>query len=60
MDRVLFFSLFVKNLNPRLLKNSYEQLEFGVVPPYSELIMKLQDEHDGVTEYELVYKTPYS
>jgi hypothetical protein len=59
LDRIFFFSPFIKNLNSDLVAKNYEQLELGLVPPYTKTIMKLQDEHDNVAEYMLEYLTPY-
>lgn len=59
LDRILFFSPFIKNLNNDLVEAQYEQLELGLVPPYSKMQMTLQDKHDNVSEYILNYLTQY-
>lgn len=59
LDRIFFFSPFVENLNPELAAKGYEQLEFGLVPPYTKTVMNLQNEHGGVVECMLKYTTPY-
>ncbi len=59
LSRILFFSPFILNQNLQLAQQNYEQLEFGIVPPFSEIRMHLQDEHDIVAEYMLEYSTPF-